>query len=395
MINQKYKDMLGNKSVIRELSEFATARGKEIGYENVFDYTLGNPSVPVPQQYQDELIRLVKEDNGSLHGYAPTLGLPEVKQQIADSLKKRFGIPYEANHIFPTAGAAAALAHAMRAVGTPGQEIVLIAPFFSEYISYIGDTGMKPRIIEADFPHFQIRLDLVEKAINENTAAILINSPNNPTGAVFTEDTLKQLAEILHRKAAEYGHHIFIISDEPYREISFDGKKVPYTACYYEDTLTCYSLSKSMSAPGDRIGYVAVNPACEDAEFIVPMMGQISRGLGHNCPTGIVTRAMGNLTEVTADLGVYEVNMNLLYDTFRDIGFEVERPGGTFYMMPKALEEDEVAFCKKALAYDLVFVPGGGFYAPGYFRVAYCVQTEKVERSLPVLRKFCREVYGK
>ncbi len=395
MINQTYKAMLGNKSVIRELSEFATARGKEIGYENVFDYTLGNPSVPVPQIYQDVLIRLVQEDDGSLHGYAPTLGLPTVKQQIADSLRKRFGIPYEAKHIFPTAGAGAALAHAYRAVGTPGQEIVLVAPFFSEYPAYIAPTGLTVRIVEPDFEHFQIRFDRLEEIINEKTAAILLNSPNNPTGTVYTEETLKKLADLLHRKAEEYGHHIFIISDEPYREISFDGKTVPYTASFYEDTLTCYSLSKSMSAPGDRIGYVAVNPACEDADIMGPIMGQISRGIGHNCPTGIVTRAMGELTEVTADLSVYETNMNLLYDTFRDIGFELVRPGGTFYMMPKALEDDAVAFCKKALAYDLVFVPGDGFCAPGYFRVAYCVQTEKVERSLPVLRKFCKEVYGK
>ncbi|MBQ9611429.1 MAG: pyridoxal phosphate-dependent aminotransferase [Lachnospiraceae bacterium] len=406
MINQHFLSMLNNKSVIRELSEYATARGKEIGYENVFDFSLGNPSVPAPQSFTDAAVRLLEtEDPVRLHGYSPSLGLPDVKKTVAESLSRRFGVPYTAGLIFPTSGCAGAIAHAVRAVSKAGDEIMIFAPFFPEYIPYINDTGAKARIIPAHVPDFQINLDALEQYLEQvkiegqeamdRVAAVLINSPNNPSGIVYTEETLRKLAQILTRKSEEFGHTIFLISDEPYREIVFDGKTVPYPAKYYAHTLTCYSFSKSLSVPGERIGYVAVNPACECAEYLVPMMGQISRGIGHNCPSSLIQLAMAESVDDTADLNVYETNMNLLYDTFKDLGFEVQRPGGTFYIMPKALEDDAAAFCKKALQYDLVFVPCEGFHAPGYFRVAYCQDTEKVRRALPVIRKFAAEVYGR
>jgi aspartate aminotransferase len=396
MINQHYLEMLGHKSVIRELSEYATARGKEIGYENVFDYSLGNPSVPAPESFTAGAIDLLQtEEPVKLHGYSPSLGLPGVKQTIADSCNRRFGMEYTANHIFPTAGCAGAIAHAVRAVTEPGDEVIIFAPFFPEYLPYLQDAGVKVVIIPASFADFQINFEAFEELLSDKTAAVLINSPNNPSGVVYSEETLRRLSDLLRQRSEEYGHHIFLISDEPYREIAFDGQVVPYPAKFYEDTLTCYSFSKSLSVPGERIGYVAVNPAAENAEKIVPICGQISRGIGHNCPSSLIQLAMAKAIDDTADLSVYETNMNLLYGTFQELGFTVQRPGGTFYIMPKALEEDAVAFCRKALDYDLVFVPCDGFHAPGYFRVAYCIDTEKVRRSLSAIRRFVQEVYGR
>ena len=389
MINQHYLDMLGHKSVIRELSEYATARGEEIGYENVFDYSLGNPSVPAPTAFTDTAIRLLQtEEPVKLHGYSPSLGLPGVKAKIAASLTRRFGIPYTPEHIFPTSGCAGAIAHALRAVTKPGDDVLVFAPFFPEYGPYINDTGAHMQIVPAKAPAFQVNFDALEDMLTPNVAAVLVNSPNNPSGIVYSEETLERLAAILTEKSKAFGHNIFLISDEPYREIAYDGKTVPYPAKFYPHTLTCYSFSKSLSVPGERIGYVAVNPLCEAADKLVPMMGQISRGIGHNCPSSLIQLAAAEAVDETADLSVYETNMNLLYDTFQELGFRVQRPGGTFYIMPKALEEDAGAFCRKALKYDLIFVPCEGFHAPGYFRVAYCIDTEKVKRSLPVIRTF-------
>ena len=394
MVNREYLAMLGNKSVIRELSEYATARGKEIGYENVFDFSLGNPSVPAPDSYRDISIRLLQEEEPlKLHGYNPTMGDPRVKQMVAETLNKRFGMNYEAGHIFPTSGAAGAIAHALRCVAEPGEEVMVFAPYFSEYDPYIKGTGADIRVVAAKTDDFQINFEAAETVFSEKTAAVLINTPNNPSGAVYTEETLTRLAEVLTEKSAQYGHTIFLISDEPYREIVFDGKKQAYPAKFYPHTLTCYSYSKSLSVPGERVGYVAVSPDCEQADKMVAMMGQISRGLGHNCPSSLPMLAAAYCGDETSDLSVYETNMNLLYDTFKELGFTVPRPGGTFYIMPKALEDDAVAFCKKALKYDLVFVPGDGFHARGFFRVAYCVDTEKVERSLPAIRRFVETEY--
>ena len=394
MINQEYLNMLSNKNIIRILSEYATGRGKEIGYENVFDFSLGNPSVPAPQSFTDVSIDLLKTKSPmALHGYSPTLGIPEVKEKVAASLNRRFDMKYTGNHIFPTSGAAGAIAHAIRAVTKPGDEVLVFAPYFPEYNPYINGSGAKIKVVPADFENFQINFDAAEKALTENVAAVLINSPNNPSGVLYGEETLEKLAGHVTRKSEEFGHNVFLISDEPYREIVFDGKEAPYVAKYYPHTLTCYSFSKSLSVPGERIGYVAVNPACEHAEELVPMMGQISRGIGHNCPSSLIMLAMAETCDDTADLSVYETNMNLLYDTFKELGFTVVRPGGTFYIMPKALEEDSVAFCKKALKYDIVFVPADNFGAPGYFRVAYCLDTEKVQRSLPRIREFVKKEY--
>ena len=394
MIAKTYKEMLNAKSVIRQLSEFATARGAEIGYENVFDFSLGNPSVPVPDAFTDTMINLLKESNPvDLHGYSQSLGIPSVRAKIAKSLNERFGTDYTQDHIFMTAGAAGAIAHALRCVTEAGDEVLTFAPYFPEYNPYVNLSGAVLKVVPPNTKDFQINFEAFEEMLTEKVMAVLINTPNNPSGIAYSEETIKKLAEILTKKSKEFGHEIYIISDEPYREITFDGKEIVYVSNYYDYTLSCYSYSKSLSLPGERIGYVAINPKCPFAKEMVVMCGQISRGIGHNCPASIIQLAVGETCGLTADLSVYETNMNLLYDTLTDLGFTVVRPGGTFYIFPKALEEDAKIFCEKALKYDLVFVPADTFGCPGYFRIAYCIDTEKVKRSLPVIRKFVETEY--
>ena len=395
MLVQKYRDMLSGKSVIRQLSEFATARGQEIGYENVFDYSLGNPSVPVPQEFTDEMIRMLREmGTNALHGYSPSLGITSVREAVADSLERRFGLPYRKEHIFMAVGAAGALAHAFRLVTEPGDEILTFAPFFPEYHPYVDLTGAVLKVVPPDTEQFQIHFEKFRAMLTEKVMAVLINTPNNPSGVVYSAETLRTLADILKEKSAEYGHTIYLISDEPYREIVFSGVEAPCVSAFYDNTIMCYSFSKSLSIPGERIGYVAINPRCKDAEDMINMCGQISRGIGHNCPPSMIQLAVARVLDKTADLSVYETNRNLLYRELVNLGFTCVEPGGTFYIFPKALEEDAVAFCKKALEYDLILVPGDTFGAPGYFRMAYCIDTEKVERSLKPLRRFVKEVYG-
>ncbi len=395
MINEKYKELLKGKSIIRELSEYATERGKEIGYENVFDYSLGNPSVPCAPKFTEELIKLLENENPvAVHGYSPSLGITDVRKRVADSLNERFNMNYKTEHIFMASGAAGALAHALRSVTKPGDEVLTFAPFFPEYYQYVNQTGAVLKIVPANTEDFQINFDEFEKRLNTNVAAVLINTPNNPSGIVYSTATIKRLADILYKKQEEYGHDIFIISDEPYREILFKGADAPYVSAYYDNSLSCYSFSKSLSLPGERIGYVAVNPKCTDADILSVIFGQISRGIGHNCPASSIQLAVSKVLDKTSDLSVYETNMNIIYDALVKMGFEVVKPGGTFYIFPKALEEDANAFCMKAKKYDLILVPSDNFGCPGYFRMAYCIDTDKVKRSLAVFEKFVKEEYG-
>ena len=394
MIAAQYKEMLNGKSAIRELSEYATARGKEIGYGNVFDYSLGNPSVPAPEAFKEAMIRLLTEaDSMEVHGYSPSLGIASVKEKVAASLNRRFGMDYSGKHIFMTAGAAGAIAHAVRAVTVPGDEVLTFAPFFPEYNPYINLSGARLKVVPADTENFQVDFGRFAEMLTDKVAAVLINTPNNPSGVVYTKNTLEKLADMMRRKAEEYGHDIYLISDEPYREILFEGVEEVYVSKLYENTISCYSYSKSLSVPGERIGYIAVNPSCKDAELIVNMCGQISRGIGHNCPSSIIQLAAAETVDETSDLSVYEKNMNILYEELTKLGFTCVKPGGTFYIFPKALEEDAKVFCEKALKYDLILVPGDTFGCPGFFRMAYCIDTDKVRRSLDALRRFVKEEY--
>ena len=394
MINQEFKDMISAPSVIRALAGYAVQRGKEIGYENVFDYSLGNPSVPVPDELTKTMIELLQtKDSSFLHGYSPNPGNPVSREVTAAHLKKLYGLDYTMDHIFMTSGAAGAVAHALRCVTKPGDEVLTFAPYFPEYNPYVNKTGAVLKVVPADTTSFQINFDAFEEMLNPNVMAVLINTPNNPSGIVYSTETIKKLASILEDKQKEYGHDIFIVSDEPYREIVFEGVDAPYVSSFYDNTLSCYSYSKSLSIPGERLGYVAVNPKATDAKLIVPMCCQISRGTGHNCPASLIQIAVAKCIDLTSDLSVYETNMNILYKELVDLGFEVVKPGGTFYIFPKALEDDAIAFSEKAKKFDLILVPSDSFGVKGFFRMAYCIDTEKVERSLEALRKFVKSEY--
>lgn len=392
MLAKNYLEMLQKKSVIREMAETSAKTAAEIGFENVFDYTIGNPSVPTPPKFTETMVELLeKKDPVSLHGYSPSLGIQEVKQAVADSLNKRFDMNYKAGHIFMTSGAAGALAHALRCVVEKGDEVLTFAPYFPEYVPYVTGAGGVLKVVPANVENFQINFEEFEKMLNPKVAAVLINTPNNPSGIVYSTETIKKLAGLLKQKEKEFGHDIYLISDEPYREIIFAGVDSPYISKFYDKTLSCYSYSKSLSLPGERIGYVAVNPACENAETMVVMCGQISREIGHNCPASIIQLAVSNMLYDTADLSVYETNKNILYKELTRIGFSCVEPGGTFYMFPKALEPDANAFCKKAMKYNLFLVPSNSFGVEGYFRMSYCVPTEKVERSITAFEKLALE----
>ncbi|MBR4759796.1 MAG: pyridoxal phosphate-dependent aminotransferase [Lachnospiraceae bacterium] len=388
MLSQHYKDMLGQKSVIREMNAAAFAMGEKIGHDQIFNFSLGNPSVPAPDSVNETMLKLLQnEDSLALHGYSESHGNLKVRGQVAEYLKKTYGLPYTADHVFMASGAAGAIAHALRAVACPGEEVITFAPFFPEYRPYVNETGAVLKVVPADTEKFQINFEAFEEMLSEKTAAILINSPNNPSGIVYSTETIQRLADTLRKAQETYGHDIYLISDEPYREIVFEGVDAPCISAFYDNTLMCYSFSKSISLPGERIGYVAANPACKDAETIIHMCTQISRGIGHNCPASLIQLAVGEVLGDTADLSVYETNSNILYKELTAMGFSIVKPGGTFYMFPKAPIADAKEFCRKALEYRLVIVPSDSFGVEGFFRIAYCVPTETVERSLDSFRQ--------
>ena len=392
MLVQKYKDMLSGKSVIRQLSEFATARGQEIGYENVFDYSLGNPSVPVPREFTDRMIHmLATKEPLELHGYSPSLGITSVREAIAENLEKRFGLPYRKEHIFMASGAAGALAHAFRLVTEPGDEILTFAPFFPEYHPYVDLTGAVLKVVPPNLENFQINFEAFEEMLTEKVKAVLINTPNNPSGVVYSTPTLQRLADILREKSKEYGHIIYLISDEPYRELAYDGVEVPYLTKYYDNTIVGYSYSKSLSLPGERIGYLVIPDEADGSEELITAAAIANRTIGCVNAPSLMQKVIAKCVDAEVDVAAYDKNRLALYNGLKECGFECIKPQGAFYLFVKSPVADEKAFCEAGKKYNILMVPGSSFACPGYVRLAYCVSYDTIINSLPEFKKLAEE----
>ena len=384
MINQTAYELGANRSCIRDLFEYGRARAAVVGEENVFDYSLGNPSIPSPPEV-DETVRQILRDTPTLlvHGYTSAVGDAAARRAIADDLNRRYHAGCRGEDFFLGCGAAPELVAVFTALAVPGGELLAVAPYFPEYKPFAQAAGLEFRVVPPDVPEFQIRLDAVEAMLTPRTQAVLINSPNNPSGVVYTRQTLQALAELLTRKGAEFGHPIYLISDEPYREIAFHGVEVPWVPQIYKDTIVCYSFSKSLSLPGERLGYVLVPKQVTDADSVYAATAGAGRSQGYVNAPSLFQRVAAECCDLTADISVYERNCALLTDALREMGYQVVQPGGAFYLFPRSLEPDDMAFSERAKKFDLLLVPGSGFGAPGHFRIAYCVQTEMIERALP------------
>ena len=384
MVSEEMYVLGTKKSTIRTIFEFGQKRAAEVGAENVFDFSLGNPNVPAPDFIRDAAVDILMHgDPTEVHGYTIAPGKPAVREVLAADLKRRFGMEVTGKNLFMTAGAAASVTITFKALTEPGDEFVTFAPFFPEYRVFVEACGGKLVVVPAKTDDFQIDLTALERVLTPQTKAVIVNSPNNPSGAVYRETTIRRLADLLRAKEQEYGHPIFIVADEPYREIVYDGASVPCIPLFYDNTIVCYSYSKSFSLPGERIGYIVVPDTGADFARIYGAIAGAARVLTHvNAPSLwqlVVARCAGK----AADLSTYAKNAALLYDGLTALGFSCVRPQGAFYLFPQALEPDDAAFCRRAQEYDLLLVPGRDFGCPGYFRAAYCVHTKMIEKSLP------------
>lgn len=371
------------RSVIRELFEYGNQRAAVVGRENVYDFSLGNPSVPTPAAVNEEAIRLLREQPDLIHCYTSAQGAQDARQRLADSLNRRFSTHYTADQFYITVGAAASLCCVFNGLTCPGDEFIVFAPYFPEYKVFIEGAGAQMVLIPPEIEAFQIDFGAFEQAINPHTKGVVVNTPNNPSGVVYSKETLEQLAEILRRKEEEYGHPIYLISDEPYREIVYEGFTAEWIPSLYRDTIVCYSFSKSLSLPGERIGYVLVPGDIADSGDVYAAVAGAGRSLGYVNAPSLFQQVTSLCCDMTSDLKVYERNAQLLVTSLREMGYHVVQPGGAFYLFPRSLEPDDIAFSERAKQFDLLLVPGSGFGAPGHVRLAYCVQTEMIQRALP------------
>ena len=384
MINQTAYALGANRSCIRDLFEYGRARAAVVGEENVFDFTLGNPSIPSPAEVNETICRILKDTDSLLvHGYTTAVGDWETRQAIAADLNSRYGANTGAEDFFLGSGAAPELVAVFRALAVEGGEILAIAPYFPEYKPFAENAGLIFKVVPPDVPNFQISLPAVEAMLTERTQAVILNSPNNPSGVVYTRQTLEQLAALLEKKAAQYGHPIYIISDEPYRELAY-GVEVPFLPLIYRDTVVCYSYSKSLSLPGERIGYVYVPKEAADSRELYAAVAGAARACGHVCAPSLWQKVIARCTHLRPDLESYDRNRRTLYEGLTKLGYETAKPDGAFYLFVKAPGGDANAFLEKAKQKDLLVVPGDGFGCPGYFRLCYCVSYDKIVRSLPV-----------
>ncbi len=393
MVEEKMLALGKKSSVIREIFEYGRRRKAEIGAENVFDYSLGNPSIPTPQAVTDTILELVgNTEPVALHGYTSGPGDMGTRQAIARHITEKFGVEAAPERIYMTCGAAASLTVSLHAIVNAGEEVVVLAPFFPEYRVFAEKAGAKVVVVPCRETDFQIDFAKLESAITAKTKAIIVNSPNNPTGVVLSEGTVMELAALLNAKQEEYGHEIFLIADEPYRELAYDAE-VPYLPCYYANTLVCYSYSKSLSLPGERIGYIFVAPGVADGDNVFAAVCGAGRALGFVCAPSLLQYVVAKCVDVPSDIEAYRKNRDLLYGALCEDGFTVIKPDGAFYLFMKSPEPDANAFCERAKKYELLLVPSDDFGFTGYVRLSYCVSEDTIRRSLPAFRRLSEEYF--
>ena len=384
MINQTAYNLGANRSVIRDLFEYGRSRAAIVGPENVFDFSLGNPSIPAPAEVNDTIRDLLTDtDSLSLHGYTSAVGDYATRKAIAEDLNARYNADAAPEDFFIGCGAAPELVAVLKALAVPGGEVLAIAPYFPEYKPFAENAGLIFKVVPPDVPGFQINFEALESLLTANTQALILNSPNNPSGVVYSEATLEKLGELLKRKSEELGHPIYIISDEPYRELTY-GCAAPWVPHFYPNTVICYSYSKSLSLPGERIGYVYVPKTAAEAKDLYAAVAGAARASGHVCAPSLWQKVIARCTHLRPDLEAYDRNRKALYQGLTALGYEMAKPDGAFYLFIKAPGGDAMAFSKKAKQKDLLVVPGDGFGCPGYFRICYCVSYEMIQKSLPV-----------
>lgn len=389
VVNESMYQLGSVRSAIRELFEYGKKRAEIVGRENVYDFSIGNPSIPAPQIVNDTIKELVTDyDSVELHGYTSAQGDAKTRAAIAEFLNNTHGTNFTGDNFYMTMGAAASLSICFHALTSDVyDEFIAIAPYFPEYKVFVNAAGAKLVEVPADTEHFQIDFAALEERINEHTRAVIINSPNNPSGTVYSEETIEKLADLLDRKSKEIGRPIFIISDEPYREIVYDGIKVPFVTKYYDNTLVCYSYSKSLSLPGERIGYVLVPDEVYDKNELYAAVCGAGRALGYVCAPSLFQKMIIRCQGATGDISAYKKNRDLLYEGLTNIGYKCFKPDGAFYMFVKALEDDSNAFCEKAKEEDVLIVAADGFGCPGWVRISYCVDEEMIKRSMPAFER--------
>ena len=390
--NEKMYELGSKRSVIREIFEYSKIRSAEIGADNVFDFSLGNPSVEPPKDISKAISELLTlPDQTQLHVYTSAQGDAEGIRVIASDISERFGVTMSPDLIYMTCGAAASLTITLRAIMNEGDECVVFAPFFTEYRVFVENAGARLVVSHPMEKTFQIDVDDFEKRINKNTKAVIVNSPNNPSGVVYTEETLIKVCDLLKRKSEELGHVIYLISDEPYRELVYGDTEVPYLMNYYENTFVCYSYSKALSLPGERIGYIAVSPKMDDAKSLYFAVCGAGRSLGYVCAPSLFQKVIARCAGACVDVSVYKENRDILLENLTRFGYECVRPDGAFYLFVKALEDDAAAFCERAKKYEILVVPCDDFGVKGYIRISYCVPKERVEKSLVAFEKLAKE----
>ena len=393
MVNQKFYQLGTAPSVIRELFAYGLEQAQVVGPENVFDYSLGNPSIPAPAKVNQSIHDILNDtDSIKVHGYSMACGFDAAREAIAANLNRRFGMELKPGNLFLTCGAAPGLIAVIKALlAEEDSEIMAVAPFFPEYRPFTESNGGHLVVVPADTDAFQIDLDQVERRLTPRTQAIIINSPNNPSGVVYTRQTLEGLARLLERKGAEYGHPIYIIADEPYRELVYGGVEVPFIPTVYRNTIVCYSYSKSLSMPGERIGYVCIPDSVTDSAKLHAAVAGASRAFGHVCAPSMMQRVIARATGLRPDLEAYDKNRHTLYNALSEMGYECVKPEGAFYMMVKAPCGDAHVFSERAKKENLLLVPADSFGCPGFFRISTCVDPAMIQRSLPAFRRILQD----